>query len=232
MGIHGPEYEQIARTIPGDHARTSSAEDMVAEALARCGADPPKVLDLGCGDGRGLDVIRALAPTADYTGCDIEVSPEVASRTREDGRFVSYNGTDLPFADDSFDIVYSRQVFEHVRHPDRVVAEIARVLKPGGIFAGSLSNLEPYHSFSIFNYTPYGLFRIVEDNGLVLDAMRPGIEGMALIARQLSMRTIGRLPLAYPLFAIAAKLKGWDARTQNYAKLRFSGHICFLARKP
>ena len=85
--------------------------------LRRFAAPTPRLLDLGCGDGRALDVLPAIAPGLDYTGVDIETSPEVDSRTRSDARFVTYDGVALPFADASFDAVYSSQVFEHIRHP-------------------------------------------------------------------------------------------------------------------
>ncbi|MBL4557007.1 MAG: class I SAM-dependent methyltransferase [Rhodobacteraceae bacterium] len=138
----------------------------------------------------------------------------------------------MPFPDDGFDIVYSRQVFEHVRHPDAAVADIFRVLRPGGLFAGSMSNLEPYHSYSIFNYTPYGVYRLLSDNGFRLIRMRPGPEGFGLTIRQITLRRIGRARLVYPMVAAAEALGRIDTRQANFLKLRFSGHICFAALKP
>ena len=225
----GEEYPQIERAIPGDHSRVSSAGEMLSGALD---GNALRVLDLGCGDGRAIDILKRMSPTARYSGVDIESSPEVASRRRTDGDFYTYDGTTLPFEDASFDVVFSQQVFEHVRHPDRVVREIERVLAPGGRFVGSVSYLEPYHSYSIFNFTPYGVFRVVEDNGLHLREMRPGVEGLSLIARQVTMRRIARFPVAYPMIDAAGRVKGWDARRRNYLKLRLAGHICFDAEKP
>ncbi|MEM9342826.1 MAG: class I SAM-dependent methyltransferase [Pseudomonadota bacterium] len=225
----GPEFPQIEATIPDDHSRKSDSVQLLSEILGD--RETVDILDLGCGDGRGLDVIKRLSPGARYTGVDIETSPEVAERTRSDGTFLTYNGVDLPFDDQSFDVVYSHQVFEHVRHPDRVTQEVRRVLRPGGTFVGSMSNLEPYHSFSIFNYTPYGVFRLIADNDLTLRTMRPGAESTSLIMRQLSMRRIKRLSLIYPAIDLAGRLRKWPARQRNYMKLRFSGHICFIATR-
>lgn len=227
----GPEFDEIERAIPDDHARKCSAEAMLGETLAAASRPDLRVLDLGCGDGRGVDLVRGLLPTAHYCGIDIEDSPEVRLRGRGDAEFHSFDGVGLPFADGSFDVVYSRQVFEHVRHPDALVAEVARALRPGGVFTGSLSYLEPYHSFSIFNFTPYGLFRLIEDNGLTLRQMRPGAEGFSLIVRQLTMRLIPGFGIAYPLVDLAGAIRGWDARRRNYLKLRLAGHICFQAVK-
>lgn len=226
----GPEYSLIEAAIPDDHARPASAETMLDERFAGA-PEGLRALDFGCGGGSGCDVLRARLPGLRYSGVDIESSPEVDARTRDDAEFRSFDGVNLPWEDASFDLVYSRQVFEHVRHPDAAVQDIARVLKPGGAFLGSLSNLEPYHSFSIFNYTPYGVFRVLEDNGFRLDAMRPGPEGLSLIMRQLTVRRIQRFPLVYAAVEAAGRLKGWDARRRNYLKLRFSGHICFAATR-
>lgn len=227
----GPEYPQIEATIPNDHSKSSSAEKLLAEVLRDRQGDTVDLLDFGCGDGRGADVVRGLRPGTRYSGVDIDGSPEVVARTREDCEFHSYDGVNLPFADQSFDVVYTRQVFEHVRHPDIVMRDIRRVLRSGGVLVGSLSNLEPYHSFSIFNYTPYGLFRLIDDNDLSLRTMRPGPEGTSLVVRQLTQRWLSRFELVYPAIAIAGRLAKWGARRRNYFKLRFCGHICFIAER-
>jgi SAM-dependent methyltransferase len=203
----GLEFPEIKAAIPGDHSRISSAEDLLGEVLASRANEKIEILDLGCGDGRGLDLVRSHAPNGRYRGVDIEGSPEVRSRNRTDGQFLAYDGVNLPFDQGEFDVVYSRQVLEHVRHPDLVVREVRRVLRTGGYFVGSLSNLEPYHSFSIFNYTPYGVFRLMEDNGLALRAMRPGPEGISMTVRQLSGRRITGVRLAYPLVELGSIFK-------------------------
>lgn len=226
--MRGPEYELIEGAIPDDHVRLTEPESL----LPQCQVPHPNVLDLGCGDGRGRDVILQALPGADYTGVDIENSPEVKSRVANGSWFHSYDGENLPFADDSFDLVYSRQVFEHIRHPDRVAAEIFRVLRPGGLFIGSLSGLEPYHSFSMFNFTPYGLYRVLQDNGLYLTELRPGAESTSLVIRQLTLRRVSGFRIIYPLVDIIARMKGWSVKQANYIKLRFAGHMSFVARKP
>ena len=57
------------------------------------------------------------------------------------------------------------------------------MLTPGGLFVGSTSQLEPYHAWSLWNYTIYGFQTIVEDAGLTLEEVRPGIDGIALVQR-------------------------------------------------
>ncbi len=228
----GQEYALLERSLPDDHAKISAAQDMILEAYREAPDRTLDLLDFGCGAGDAIDFFADALPGARYHGVDIEGSPEVSSRTRADADFRSYDGRTLPYDDRSFDLVYTRQVFEHVRHPDVVSREILRVLRPGGLFVGSMSNLEPYHSYSIFNFTPYGVFRLLDDNGFELMRLRPGPEGISLIIRQLTLRRIGNFRLVYPAISLAALIKGWDVRRQNYLKMRFSGHICFIARVP
>lgn len=144
-----------------------------------------EILDLGAGDGRSFDVVTKLNPEANWIGLDIEESGEVRRRKRTDCTFVSYNGVDIPFEDARFDVIFSRQVFEHVRYPERVMAEVYRVLRPGGFFVGSVSQLEPLHSRSYWNFTHFGFSTIAQDAGLILQEMRPGIDGLSLIFRNL-----------------------------------------------
>jgi len=53
----------------------------------------------------------------------------------------------LPFVDDSFDVVWIEMVLEHVRDPQRVVGEIRRVLKPGGYVYSMTPFIMPFHGY-------------------------------------------------------------------------------------
>ncbi len=95
-----------------------------------------KILDYGCGAGglvaagraAGLDILGA---DVFYAGSAARAQAEaagllgIAIREMPDGR--------TPFTDAAFDLVVNNQVMEHVADLDAVVAEIARILKPGGI---------------------------------------------------------------------------------------------------
>ena len=64
--------------IPADHSRSVLADDLAARYLARPDRPPaPRVLDLGCGTGDSVDLFRSLEPRVQWTGADIERSPEV-----------------------------------------------------------------------------------------------------------------------------------------------------------
>jgi len=97
------------------------------------------VLDVGCGTGGG---VRALATRFPGVGRVVGIDKsetmvaEALTRTVPDAcahvEFRVADAHDLPFPDASFDAAYSLRVFEIVGEPRRVLAEMARVLRPGG----------------------------------------------------------------------------------------------------
>ncbi len=230
-------YDLMKEAIPNDHCHQVNSRDMV-QALSASDLPAKHVLDLGCGVGSSIDLFKQYFPSTDWTGVDIEDSPEVASRTRSDGTFVTYNGRDLPFPDANFDLIYSHQVLEHVRYPDQVLGEVARVLQPGGTFVGQTSQFEPYHSYSIWNFTVYGFKRMIEDAGMKLEEIRPSIDGFTLMERTYS----GRDPRFSQFFTnesprnreieTLAQHAGKGPRVVNHRKLTFCGQFCFRVTKP
>jgi len=205
---------------------------MFRSHVERLSDDVNRILDLGAGVGNSYDRLVKFVPGLQYTGLDIESSPEVARRARSDLRFVTYDGEQIPFGDDAFDAIFCKQVLEHVRRPDVVIAEVARVLRSGGLFVGSVSQLEPYHSHSIFNWTAYGLFRVLSDHGLNLIELRPGIDGISLTLRRLfGRKNFERSFSVSSIFNhyIDVELGKRNIQDKNFQKLIIAGHIVFAA---
>ena len=126
-------YQMLVSFNPG---RVGYAKRIL---LGELGIDPraTAALDVGCGGGfiseeaarmgfvtTGIDPsegsLRAAADHARLSGLDI--------------RYLQGEGESLPFADRSFGVVFCCDVLEHVRDLPKVIAEIARVLEPGGVF--------------------------------------------------------------------------------------------------
>lgn len=228
--------------IPEDNADQSNAFKMAKECISEAGIKKGIFLDLGCGNGNAVDYVRAHFKEMHYIGIDIEGTLEVSSRKRNDAKYLTYDGINLPFEDESISVIFSRQVFEHVRYPRRLLAEIYRVLKKGGCFVGSVSQLEPYHSYSIFNYTYYGFCVILKEHNLHVKKLRPGIDSISLINRNFSRTVLKRKtnledcffgidsPLNYSIDKYM-KSKGISIKEINIAKLQVCGHLCFFAVK-
>jgi len=105
-------------------------------------ADPrsgQRILDLGSGTGTLAILVKERVPEAEVVGLDAD--PEILDRARAKAaeaevevEFDRALSTELPYADESFDLVLSTLFFHHLTSADkrRTVPEIARVLRPGG----------------------------------------------------------------------------------------------------
>jgi SAM-dependent methyltransferase len=92
---------------------------------------PLNVLDIGCGAGQAL-MVAADRPDVRAFGIDLDAAALAAGRPRLCGvRFACARGERLPFASASFDVVLCRVSLPYMR-PGPAVAEMARVLRPGG----------------------------------------------------------------------------------------------------
>lgn len=111
--------------------RVKNALDRRRVRQLGAGGAPARVLDVGCADGRMLDVCRAVFPEALLHG--IEISEAAGGAAAGKGYAVRI-GTidDIEVAEASYDLVFLQQVIEHVQAPDRVLVKLAAGLAPGG----------------------------------------------------------------------------------------------------
>jgi hypothetical protein len=116
---------------------------------------------------------------------------------------------DLPFDEGSFDCVICTEVLEHCREPRAVMAEVSRVLRPGGSAFITTPFLLPLHEmpFDYYRYTPSALRDLAAGAGLDVTAisLRGGYGAVALgvllmpITKAIQkMATVTRLPLYHP----------------------------------
>ena len=92
------------------------------------------VLDVGCGEGIGTTRMAGVLPQARVVGLDVAdpgLLEEWKTRAHERIEFVAGSAYDLPFDDDSFDLVSAIEVFEHLERPERALTEMARVSRRG-----------------------------------------------------------------------------------------------------
>lgn len=116
-----------------------------------------RIVLIGCGDGGERPFLTARG--FQVRGLDINPSR---------GTDVVADAHDLPFADDSFDVALSMQVLEHLHSPWRAMDEIARVVRPGGYFVGSVAFLKGYHE-SYFHMSHLGVTQLMRAAGFEVD---------------------------------------------------------------
>lgn len=129
-----------------------------------------RVLEIGAGSGIGMQTQMPLkGNVAFYAGVDID--PRVVDNPMLDEAHVA-DAVQLPFEDNSFDLVFHTMVAEHLADPDAAVQEALRVLKPGGLllfhtvsfwyYASVVAAMTP-HWFHTFFVKHLGMGRIEED---------------------------------------------------------------------
>ena len=136
------DYEQLAGRYDEDRARFAIPRDDVVDELL---ASRPVVraLDLGCGTGRWLAAQREFfgdSPVA-LLGADPSTAMLAEARTKGIAELVRARAEDLPLNDASIDYVASSYCFHQFGDKDRALDEIARVLRPGGVFR--VNNIDP-----------------------------------------------------------------------------------------
>ena len=129
--------------------------------------DCPTVLDYGCGAGEIVEEL--LLRRVNAFGCDVfyggaDRLSSVRTTLLENDVVRRMEGSVIPFGDDSFDFVINNQVMEHVEDLDTVLAEIHRVLKPGGTVLSLFPSKEVWHEghcgIPFLHRFPRGRFRL------------------------------------------------------------------------
>jgi SAM-dependent methyltransferase len=144
-------WQLIQREYPVQEQKSDAFGQMIEAYLAR---RPAVLLDLGC--GRGLESPRVyrrdgLLSIGLDLGTSVRENDAVAYGVRGDA-------TALPFDAESVEIVICGQLVEHLERPDLAFREVARVLRPGGVFLLMTPNLLGWPTL-VSRLLPYGMHR-------------------------------------------------------------------------
>jgi SAM-dependent methyltransferase len=176
-----------------------------------------RLLDVGCGAKPHEPIFRPFVEQ--YVGVEHEASFSLTnSSTRASKPDVLYDGKRLPFDDGTFDTVLNVDVLEHTPEPARLVGEMARVLRDGGIliltapFSFRLHELP--HDY--FRYTPNGLREMCRAASVTVTRVLPIGSLWSLIGHKLN---------SYLIMEVARL----EAMGQALGKL---GHESTAARPP
>jgi SAM-dependent methyltransferase len=201
------------------------------------------VLDLGCGEGYGVDLLATRAEEA----VGVDLAPEAlyhARRTYRRGnlRFLYMDINQLGLEDDSFDVVCSLQVIEHLHDTHPFMQEIMRVLKPEGICVLSTPNkalispgretpINPFHireyDYPQFLQFMQGYFAEVDMVG-IFHAGRLKLHD-TITRRNFSQFCLGIPPRLNRWFYLPWFLPSLKTRHFNLAKTGLSQALDFIA---
>lgn len=203
--------------IETEHSRLS-AEGRVVESDAASLLDPhihryqfalswirsgDRVLDCACGSGYGTNILRQQTDAESVVGLDIsELALDYCRRQYRSPQLTFQFGSaeDLQFADGTFDRYVSFETIEHVPHPELMLKEAARVLKPGGLFLVSTPNRVASGLTS--GQKPHNPFHMVEWSLKELDSiLRPHFTNVRYYGQRIRSKSKLRLPY------LASKIK-------------------------
>ena len=191
-----------------------SIADFVARAAHEL-APGSRVLDVGAGDAP----YRELFDHVEYVTSDWAQSVHEGARQAD----VVASADALPVPDASFDAVLLLQVLEHVPDPARVLAELARVLRPGGQITLTAPLAWEQHELphDYYRYTQPGLEHLLRG---------AGFGEIAVVARNDSFTTLAQL-MANVSWTLGSAPDGLDARRREAGEMlrSLAGQIAELA---
>jgi SAM-dependent methyltransferase len=171
-----------------------------------------KVADIGCGYGANKKIVEAAG------GEWIGIEPfEGGAHT------VVGDAENLPFENNTFDVAIMDAVLEHIPNVGKAFEEVARTLKPRGIFIGYVAFMECFHEISYSHLSFKALEHYSNINGMKLEK----ISGGSAFGIDYHLRV-----LFYPFpFKISRKIIAWMIRRTFRLKSRFAYLGLRLKRK-
>ena len=135
-----------------------------------------KVLDVGCGDSQYKDYIKCK----EYIGIELQSHINAKNKFEKNTGIyngldvdrrkadIFYNGKDIPFENNNFDLVFALMVIEHADDPQKLLQEMIRVVKPNKYVLVKVPYLTPEHEipYDFLRLTSFGLKKLFKDNNL------------------------------------------------------------------
>jgi SAM-dependent methyltransferase len=117
----------------GAKNQAEASRDLVLHLIAPVAAKPARILDVACGLGETTGYLKQRWPEAEVTGINFSAGQIAECRVRHpDCTFFIMDATELDFPPDSFDLVVCVEAAMHFPTRQKFLAEVARVLVPGG----------------------------------------------------------------------------------------------------
>jgi ubiquinone/menaquinone biosynthesis C-methylase UbiE len=144
-------YEEFNAKTVSYGRRFTDAIEMIEASSEVSVPEGGRLIDVGCGTGNGLIIFHE---TFGICGVGVDISNGMlnVARTKIQERNLpieihNMDGERLPFDDNSFDVGINFEVLEHTPHPEKLLCELARVVRPGGTVVVTTPNTlwEPVH---------------------------------------------------------------------------------------
>jgi SAM-dependent methyltransferase len=225
-------------TAADDHYMDrASRQHTLAELRRWLGTNAPVIMDIGCSSGSMLKLLLREFRPGNILGADYVRRPlEVLAGTLPGVPLLQFDLTACPLPDSSLDGIVLLNVLEHIENDDAALAQVARILKPGGIAiieVPAAPNLYDIYDKQLLHYRRYRIGELVEKvSGQGLRVLARSHLGFflypafwavkkrgrrfltaddevqrAIVARQI---TNGRAnPLLYRVMDLEAKLRNW-----------------------
>ena len=219
-------YRWYVSKIWARHNTSRPIQQALHKALQELDASPAPGLNVGCG-------ATDLHPRMLRVDVNPSAQPDYLS-----------SADHLPFADATFSVAVSQEVLEHLAEPQLALAELARVVRPGGLLYLQTPFIIGYHAApaDYWRFTNEGLAAMLQRAGLVVEALEPAVgpgTGLYRIVVEFAAVLAARLyaPGYLPAKALAAvclaPLRWFDAwLITGEQRWRIPGGCLALARKP
>ena len=232
--VKGARFEDAFRYPP--EAKAESKPYHLDDAhLYVLGRQPPgqKVLEIGCGGAQMRRLVEQMGHI--YLGTDISKTRVHSFLQADGGADLLCDAHFLPVANSSVDVVYSIATAEHLACPHLVVQNVANCLKPGGLFLGNVSFLEPWHDDSFYHMSPLGAYELLVQAGLDPLYIWPG-RGWSGFKALLAMGNKVTKHLAFVGAVIDAGYSAGNrlkrAPNRILEQARVAGAVNWIAKKP
>jgi 2-polyprenyl-3-methyl-5-hydroxy-6-metoxy-1,4-benzoquinol methylase len=170
-----------------------------------------RALDIGCGSGRFLRALRHSG----WEVAGLELNDDTATAARTVHGLMVETALEA-FADSSFDLITITHVLEHIRDPHQMLADCVRLLKPGGVIAVAVPNIDSWQA----RWTRDGWFHL--DLPRHLWHFSETWLSAALIERGFEQKKVRRMDFAHNIF-------GWLQSLLNCLGLRYNRLYSFLS---
>ena len=191
------------------------------------------ILEVGCGTGLILNKVAPVARSA--TGVDLS-SGMLQSALKRGLNVVQANATELPFADASFDTVYSFKVLSHIEDIQKALNECARVTRPGGRLFLEFYNRRSLRYVIKRITKPQAISATVRESSVFtrwysqaeLESLLPptlNLQGIAGVRVVTPVAAVHRVPIVRTMFRIA------EYKARDSAMSMFGGFLILILQK-